>query len=143
MFKDFKEQKTREYATFRILSSENFLDAYRKRFSEMKQYSSGVVFPEQLIGFKGGIYIVRMDSTIAEKFVITSRIDIDGISFARKPVLSDQEAIEIENNKSLIMLGQQGYSPLSLISDNIWFFLSSKQASRFAQSLVDKQIKSL
>lgn len=143
MFKDFKEQKTREYATFRILSSENFLDAYRKRFSEMKQYSSGVVFPEQLIGFKGGIYIVRIDSTIAEKFVITSRIDIDGISFDEKPVLSDQEAIEIENNKSHIMLGQQRYSPLSLISDNIWFFLSVKQASRFAQTLVDKQLKSL
>lgn len=143
MFKDFKEQKTREYATFRILSSENFLDAYRKRFSEMKQYSSGIVFPEQLIGFKGGIYIVRIDSTIAEKFVMTSRMDIDGISFNRKPVLSDQEVIEIENNKSPVILGQLGYTPFSLVSDKIWFFLSSKQASRFAQSLVDKQIKSL
>lgn len=60
MFKNFKEIRSESNALCRILSSQHGIAFYRRRFHLLKDYHSGVIFPEQLIGFQGEIFVVHL-----------------------------------------------------------------------------------
>lgn len=148
MFKNFKEQKTLEYATFRILSSERKLDYYREKFRVLKNYRSGVVFPEQLIGYTGGLYIVDLNYTSEGCSVRVSRKTFSGLVSRLSPkectpILTDEEMIDIEN-KYFTITGLLDGKYTNMFHDNKFFyFIGMNQASKFAQYAIDKALKKL
>lgn len=144
MFKDFKYQKSMEYATFRLLSSDNNIDQYRTKYDILKNYSSGIVFPEQMIGYSGTIYIIgQSDSTNCQSFHVTKK-SVSGAWCASYKIKSDAELIALENQGYQILINQEGgYAGYHIANTDEFAFLNKKHASKFAQNLLDKKIKGL
>lgn len=144
MFKDFKYQKTVEYATFRILSSEQRLDEYRWKYDALKNYTSGIVFPEQMIGYSGLIYIVAYSKSPDLHGFYVSKKQISGAWAGANKLEDDSEAVSWENKGFTVLLNQNGGGAgHACYNDSEFAFLSKKQASKFAQNLLDKKIKGL
>lgn len=143
MFTNFKDQKTIEYATFRILTSSKNLDVYRVNHAILKKYASGVVFPEQLIGFKGDLYTVATGQYGDPNCVSVSKTRATGVGSYTKQYSTDEQLIAAENSGEDVYLWSGPCRSKKFIYPRTYFFLGLRQASKFAQDMIDKNVKSL
>ena len=115
MFKDFKYQRTEEYATWRVLSSFNNLEYYKTALKVLKPYNSGIVFPEQLLGFNGNLYCVRLNTEpksqikSVEVYKLAVSRSVSKHNGSLRCIETDDEVIQTENNNLTIYLYNTNY----------------------------------
>ena len=135
MFDTFNHYTSKDIGLMKLLSVEDSdkFNGYKDRLFYAEDFKSIIVFPEQLIGFKGRIFSIHLRSTlqVRKNILVADSIDIRGISCDGKEITNDDE-VDLSKEFNLICPGQPR---APLILPDRYLFIKMKHASRFAEKI--------
>lgn len=137
MFSDFNSYTDGPAGLMKLMSvsEPKFFHAYKERLAFAEEFRSIVVFPEQMIGFSGRLFVVKTNddhSRAGNRRILTaSHVDVTSLMQNRETITEDDQ-LNLSENCYFITGNSRAEN---FITENEFKFVKRKHAARFAAKL--------